>query len=78
MGDHEVQREEHAAEVTARNVAGMRELLARKHEQEEERAAEAPLTDDPNIPAQENPLVQESTGTRGSTGGIRNLGGGRS
>lgn len=65
-------------EVTQRNVAGMRELLDRKHSQERQRGAEAPLTDDPHVPAQEDELVQESTGVRGSTGGIRNMGGGRS
>jgi hypothetical protein len=65
-------------EITERNVAGARALLARKHQQERQRDGEPPLTDDPNVPAQEDQLADEATGVRGSTGGIRNMGGGRS
>ena len=72
------QRHESTDEVTERNIAGMRELLDRKHAQEAQRQAEPPSTDDPNIPAQEDQLADEATGSRGSTGGIRNMGGGRS
>lgn len=81
MSEHEapqdVQAASDAEEVTRRNVAQSRELLARKHEQELARNQEAPLTDDPHIASGENPLVQEAEGVRGSTGGIRNMGGGR-
>jgi hypothetical protein len=72
------QAEADAEEVTRRNVVQARELLARKHEQEQARGGEPPLTDDPHIASGENPLVQEAEGVRGSTGGIRNMGGGRS
>ena len=72
------QRHEATDEVTERNIAGMRELLDRKHAQEAQRQDEPPRTDDPNIPAQEDQLADEATGSRGSTGGIRNMGGGRS
>jgi hypothetical protein len=78
MTEHTDHNQESPEEVTARNVAGARELLARKHQQEAGRGAEPPLEDDPAIASGENPLVQESTGVRGSTGGIRNMGGGRS
>lgn len=75
---HNAQTADDAEEVTRRNVAQARELLARKHEQELARNQEAPLTDDPHVGSGENPLVQEAEGVRGSTGGIRNMGGGRS
>ena len=78
MAEDEALREEHAAEVRQRNLTQARELLASKQRQEQERGAEPPLEDDPHPeePGQ-NPLAQEATGVRGSTGGIRNMGGGR-
>jgi hypothetical protein len=78
MAEQHEQSHDHAAEVTERNVAQMRELLAKKHQDEQQHQAEPPLADDPNNPSGENPLVQEATGSRGSTGGIRNMRGGRS
>ncbi len=78
MADNIDRNQEHADEVTARNVQQARELLARKHQQDEGRGAEPPLEDDPHIAGPENPLAQDPTGSRGSTGGIRNMGGGRS
>jgi hypothetical protein len=53
----------------------MRELLARKRDQR--RGTEPPSDEDPNVPAQADQLANEATGMRGSTGGIRNMGGGR-
>jgi hypothetical protein len=64
-------------EVVERNVEGMRDLLARKHERDQRRGAEPPSEDDPNVPAQADQLANEPTGAHGSTGGIRNMGGGR-
>jgi hypothetical protein len=78
MAEQHEQNHDHAAEVTKHNVEQMRELLAKKHQAEQQRGAEPPLEDDPNVPSQENLLAQEATGSRGSTGGIRNMGGGRS
>lgn len=78
MADQERQRQDDADEVTRRNVAGMRELLAQKAQQQRGRAAEPPLEDDPHVASQEDELAQEAEGSRGSTGGIRNMGGGRS
>ncbi len=67
-----------ADEITRRNVEGARELLARKHQEEAVRADEPPLMDDPHdAGGNQNPLVKEAEGVRGSTGGIRNMGGGR-
>ena len=63
--------------VTERNVAGMRELVEQKHEQQRARGAEPPLDTDPKVPSQENDLVNAPNGDMGSTGGIRNMGGGR-
>jgi hypothetical protein len=71
------ERRQDVDEVTARNVAGMRELLERKNAQHQRRGAEPPLADDPNVPAQENQSADEPSGANGSTGGIRNMGGGR-
>ena len=74
-GDHTAE----ADEITRRNVEGARELLARKHQEETTRADEPPLMDDPHdAGGNQNQLVQEAEGVRGSTGGIRNMGGGRS
>ena len=78
MANDERQQQDDVAEVTARNVAGMRELLDQKAQQQAARGAEPPLEDDPHVPAQEDQLAQEAEGSRGSTGGIRNMGGGRS
>lgn len=78
MTDREAQQQNDAAEVTRRNVEGMRELLAQKAQEQRGHGAEPPLEDDPHVGSQENPLVQEAEGSRGSTGGIRNMGGGRS
>jgi hypothetical protein len=78
MAEQHEQNHDHAAEVTKHNVEQMRELLAKKHQAEQQHRAEPPLEDDPNNPSGANPLVQEATGSRGSTGGIRNMGGGRS
>ncbi|HEY8599520.1 MAG TPA: hypothetical protein VIL85_13870 [Thermomicrobiales bacterium] len=72
------QQHDDADEVTRRNVEGMRELLAQKAQQQQAHEAEPPLADDPHIGSQENLLAQEAEGSRGSTGGIRNMGGGRS
>lgn len=66
------------AELRAQDAARMRELVERKQARNDRRAAEPPLTDDPSIPSGEDPLADEATGSRGSTGGIRNMGGGRS
>jgi hypothetical protein len=78
MANEEREQRDSVEAVTARNVAGMRELLDQKAQSQEERGAEPPLTDDPHVPAQEDQLAQEAEGSRGSTGGIRNMGGGRS
>ena len=64
-------------EVVERNVEGMRELLARKHELDQRRGTEPPSEEDPNVPAQADQLANEATGVCGSTGGFRNMGGGR-
>jgi hypothetical protein len=72
------QEREQRDEVVERNIEGMRELLARKHEKDQQRGTEAPNEADPNVPAQMDELANEATGVRGSTGGIRNMGGGRS
>jgi len=77
MTEQEAGRRDKAAEANERNVAQMREVLDRKHEQERRRRAEPPLTDDHNIPAQENRSADDPAGTPGSGGGIRNMGGGR-
>ena len=78
MAEDETPRDARADEVLQRNLAQARELLARKQRQEQERGAEPPLEDDPHPEeAGQNPLAQETTGVRGSTGGIRNMGGGR-
>ena len=77
MAEHDKDSHEDAAAVTERNVAGMRELLDRKDQWQRARDAEAPLEDDPNEPAQENDLANAPSGDNGSTGGIRNMGGGR-
>jgi hypothetical protein len=72
----EQEREQHD-EVVERNIEGMRELLARKHERDQQRRAEPPLDDDANAPTQRDQLANDATGVHGSTGGIRNMGGGR-
>ncbi len=69
---------DNAEEVTRRNVEQARELLAAKHQQDEARADEPPAEEDPiHAEGNQNQLVKETTGVRGSTGGIRNMGGGR-
>ncbi len=69
---------DNAEEVTRRNVEQARELLAAKHQQEQRRADEPPLDEDPiHAEGNQNMLVKETEGVRGSTGGIRNMGGGR-
>lgn len=77
MAEGDGQTDTDAEEVTRRNVEGARELLARKHAEEQARAGEPPLAEDPHVGSGANELVNEATGTRGSTGGIRNMGGGR-
>lgn len=77
MANDERQQRDEVAEVTARNVAGMRELLDRKARQQAGRGAEPPLEDDPHEAAAENPQAHDPSGSNGSTGGIRNMGGGR-
>ncbi len=61
-----------------RNVEQARELLARKHQQEHAQHADEPPLEDDQFQADPDPMVKETTGVRGSTGGIRNMGGGRS
>lgn len=78
MAEQDERRPDDADEVTKRNVAGMRELLAKKEREQQARGTEPPLADDPNVASQEDELAQEAEGSRGSTGGIRNMGGGRS
>lgn len=77
MANKEREQRDDVAEVTARNVAGMRELLDQKARQQAGRGAAPPLDDEPQDVAQENPQAQEPSGGNGSSGGIRNLGGGR-
>lgn len=77
MASDDRKQQDTVAEVTARNVAGMRELLDQKAQKQRARGAEPPLEDDPHAAAQENPLAEEPDGSNGSTGGIRNMGGGR-
>lgn len=77
MAEQHEHSHDDAAAVTKRNIEQSRELLARKHKQEQARGAEPPLEDDPNVASQENPSAQETTGMMGSTGGIRNMSGGR-
>jgi hypothetical protein len=78
MAEQHEQGHDHAAEVTKHNVEQMRELLAKKHQAEQQRGAEPPLESDPRVASQENPLAQDPTASPGKAGGIRNLGGGRS
>jgi hypothetical protein len=78
MTDRERQQQDTADDVTRRNVAGMRELLAKKAERQRGHEAEPPLEDDPHVASQEDELAQDAEGSNGSTGGIRNMGGGRS
>ena len=78
MTDREQPQQDNADEVTRRNVAGMRELLAKKAERQRGHEAEPPLEDDPHVASQEDELAQDAEGSNGSTGGIRNMGGGRS
>lgn len=77
MAEHEQHSHDDVEAVTERNVTGMRELLAEKHRQQQLRAAEPPLENDPNEPSQENDQANSPSGDMGSTGGIRNMGGGR-
>jgi hypothetical protein len=78
MAEQHERNHDHAAEVTQHNVEQMRELLARKHQQEHERGSEPPLEGDPNVASQQNPQAQDPTASPGKAGGIRNMGGGRS
>lgn len=77
MAEQDGRARDDAAEVARRNVAGMRALLAQQAQQQRGRAAEQPLEDDPNVASHEDALAQEPSGGNGSTGGIRNMGGGR-
>ncbi len=77
MADEKQHDHDSVEAVTERNVAGMRELLARKQQQQQAHRTEPPLEDDPNEPSQENDLANSPSGDNGSTGGIRNMGGGR-
>lgn len=77
MAAHDENKDQ-AAEVTARNVARMRELMERKKEEAAWRPGKPPLTDDPHVASQADELAQDPSGTPGDGGGIRNLGGGRS
>ena len=77
MADDDQREDDSVEAVTARNVAGMRELLAEKQRQRQLRGAEPPLADDPQEPSQEDDLADAPSGSYGSTGGIRNMGGGR-
>lgn len=78
MTERQTKQQDASAAARKHDAAQMREILDRKHAQDRQRAAEPPLTDDPAIPSSEDPLADEATGRRGSTGGIRNMGGGHS
>ena len=79
MNDHPKRHHDEALEANAHNAALAREILAKKHAHERQHHAEPPLTDDiHHHVAEPNPSVQEPIGNRGSTGGERNMGGGRS
>ena len=77
MADQIEHGHDHAEEVQRRNVEQARELLAHKHQQEQaQQAGEPPLEDD-QFEGDPDPMVKNARGVRGSTGGIRNMGGGR-
>lgn len=77
MDEQRERRHDDAADVTRRNVEQMRDLLASKRREAQERDAEPPLGDDPHSAGQEDELANAPSNSLGSTGGIRNLGGGR-
>ncbi len=77
MAEQEERSHDDVAAVTERNVAGMRELLARKRQQQQARGAEPPLADDPHSGSHEDQAAQDPSGSPGNASGIRNLGGGR-
>ncbi len=77
MAEHDKDSQDDVAAVTERNVAGMRELLDRKGQQQQARNAEPPLEDDPHVNSHENQGAQDPSGSPGNASGSRNLGGGR-
>jgi len=73
--EHE-QRHDDTDEVVQRNVEQAKELLAKRHQEEQERQAEPPLAEDTAMPSGERYPNQDSIPIGGTTGSGQNLGGG--
>ena len=75
MSEHN-ERQDDADEVVRRNVEQAKELLAKKHREEQERSAEPPLEDDTPVASSVRYPGQDSIPQGGTTGSGQNLGGG--
>jgi hypothetical protein len=78
MNEQPTGHHDNVTAANAHNAELAREILAKKRAQDQKHHGEPPLTDDIHHVAEPNPSVQEPIGNRGSTGGERNMGGGRS
>jgi hypothetical protein len=75
MPEHN-ERHDDTDEVVRRNVEQAKELLAKRHQEEQERQAEPPLTDDTGNENSVRYPGQDSIPMGGTTGSGQNLGGG--
>jgi hypothetical protein len=73
MTKHATQRHNKVTTANAHNAALAREILAKKHAQDQQHHGGPPLTDDTHHAAGPNPNAPEQ---KGNPAGERNLGGG--